>query len=119
MRFAAVSLLLPVSITLLTQFVISPILDRELETCSERKKLKRSLKAFIISASFASFLSLMMGLGIEINMVRLQKKYHNDISKVMNASKQVLYMATMVKLCILTTIMVSASIAVRAYKQCS
>lgn len=121
--YMACSMLIPVAISYTTYVAMQPILENEdiSEGCSKEGELKRSLKSFNWSCVVASGLAVLIGGGLEINIVRLKRANvagRIEMQQIARGRHIAFCIATGLKLAVFASIVISASVAFAAMRKC-
>lgn len=117
-----ISVIVPLSISILSYMSVKPITeDSELQQCSKSGDLKRSIKSFNWSCVVASALSMLISAGIEIHAYFMKKRNIAGIitlEQIGLGRKRASQVSFVLKTCIFTAIIVSASTAFATYMIC-
>jgi hypothetical protein len=115
---AALSVLLPLSISVLSYVVIKPLVDEsgDIDNCDAKGDFKRSMRSFNSLCIIASTMSLFITLGMEVvDFYMLRTK---DVTRMAKARVRGNQCASVFKICVYIALIVSASVAYGTYLTC-
>jgi hypothetical protein len=119
--YDGVSVFLPLATSLITYYVINPLLDDNalLKDCTKRGELNRSSKSFLWTSTIATFGSIALLL-IRYLMINfgLPKAFKGDAVKMKTWTRRMNYGSIGLKAALFVSAVVSGSVAAAAYAKC-